>query len=139
MIEKKQIIAEEYLEQIKKIDIIIHNKKTERQRWVDVAEGLGEFSTSERVQSSGNPQKIADAIARYVDIDIEIKRLADKKNNIIKTIEQLPTNEYDVLHKIYVQYLRIIEVAAACDRSYDWVKKTKHRALNHLQKILDAQ
>lgn len=62
----------------------------------------------------------------------------DWRQDIIKTIEQLRTAEYDVLHKIYVQNKNFYEVAALLDKSYRWVTSIHGRALANLQKILDS-
>ncbi len=130
--------AVEYLNRINKIEAIIKNKTVERQRWVEISRSCGEFSIGERVQSSGNPHKMTDAIATYMDIDKEIDALRKEIKAIFKVIERLPTIEYDIIHKIHVQKLTISDVAELYDKSYSWVTTTKSNAIKHLQTILDA-
>lgn len=135
--------AKEFLRQIKKLDKLIENKLIEIQRWKDIANNTTANLTGERVQSSGNPQKIADAIGRYIDLEREINQdidnLVDTKKDVIGVIEQLNATEYDVMHKIYVQHLTLEDVADAYDRTYSWVTTIHGRALKHVQNILNKR
>lgn len=131
--------AEKYLEQIRKIDAIIINKLKDHKRWVEIAEGLGGFSVGERVQSSRNLHRGADAIGNYIDLESEIKALREKRQEMIDTIERLPCDEYKVIYKIFVEGYMLKEIPSLFDKSYDWAKKTKRDALRNLQSILDKK
>ena len=131
--------AEKYLEQIQKIDAIIINKLKDHKRWVEIAEGLGGFSVGERVQSSRNLHRGADAIGNYIDIESEIKALRERRQEMIDTIEKLPCDEYKVIYKIFVEGYMLKEIPSLFDKSYDWAKKTKRDALRNLQEILDKK
>lgn len=129
--------AERYLEQIKKIDAIIANKLKEYKRWVEVAEGLGGMSMGDKVKTTRNLQQIPDAIGRYIDIEREIAEYNRQRAAIIANIEKLPRIEYDLLYKLYVEGFSLKEIAYHFDRSYEWVKKTRQKALKRLQSIID--
>lgn len=129
--------AEEYLDQIKKIDAIIINKSEDYRRWVGIASGNGDFSVGERVQSSRNLHQIPNAIAKYIDIEREIDDLKQKRAEIIKTIEQLPSVEYKIIYMLYVKDSTLKEIAFDFERSYEWVKKRRKKALRMVQNILD--
>jgi DNA-directed RNA polymerase specialized sigma24 family protein len=129
--------AEKYLQRIKQIDAIIVNKLNDHKRWVELAEGLGGFSVSERVQSSRNLYKIPDAIGRYIDIENEISALKRERQAIIKTIERLPPTEYDLIYKLYVQDYTMKEIAYHRGKSYEWVKIKKRVALRLVQGMID--
>ena len=131
--------AEKYLEQIRKIDAIIINKLGDHRRWVEIAEGIGGFSVGERVQSSRNLHRGADAIGNYIDIESEIKALREQRQEMIDTIEKLPCDEYKVIYKIFVEGYMLKEIPSLFDKSYDWAKKTKRDALRNLQDILDKK
>lgn len=135
--------AKDFLRQIKKLDRLIENKLIEIQRWKDIANNTTANLTGERVQSSGNPQKIADAICRYIDLEREINqdidKLVDAKKDVISVIEQLNATEYDIIHKIYVQHLTLEDVADAYDRTYSWATTIHGRALKHVQNILNKR
>ena len=134
--------AKDYLLQLKKLDRMIENKQIEIQQLKGVATSITPTMSGERVQSTSNPQRIADAIGDYIDLEAEVKRdiaeLFAKKREIIASIEQLNTTEYDILHKIYVQYLTFDEVAFSCNYSRSWVATVHGRALQHLQEVIDC-
>lgn len=143
--------ADRYLQQIEKIDKLIENKIAEAERWKEIAMGSTSFSEGERVQSSGSKQKMADAVARYIDLEAEINAeidlLVDKKQEIIRMIEQLPAAEYDLLHKRYVMMKDLRDIAAdisekqgkAYTTAYSWATTVHGRALAHLQKLLNER
>lgn len=131
--------ARTYLEQIAKWDAIIRNKFIEKKQWLDVATGIVAHSDGERVQSSGSQQRMADATDRCVDLDRQIAEYEAKKAAVIATIELLPLEEYDLLHKIYVQHMDIQTAADAMDRSCSWAKGKHGTALQILQKIIDGR
>ena len=135
--------AKEYLLQIHKIETMIKNKQAEIQRYMGMALSITPQMSGERVQATPNQQKMADAIIEYVDIDGEIKQdiaeLKQKRREIIKTIEQLDTIEYDVLHKIYVQGCVYKDIATTYHYSRSWVKEMHKQALKSLQSVLDRK
>lgn len=135
--------AKDYLKQVDKLDTIINNKLVERTQWKNIALGITAQIGGERVQSSGNQQKMAGAVDRVVDIDAEINqlidRLVDKKREITSTIEQLPATEYDVLHKLYIQRLTYYDVAQVYGKTYSWATTVHGRALKNLQRILNEK
>jgi DNA-directed RNA polymerase specialized sigma subunit len=144
--------ADEYLDQIAKIDAIVINKSEESKKLDDeykrlkaLASGLGGFSVSERVQSTRDLQKNAHMIIDYVDIEQEIKKimreideLKRKRAEIIKNIERLPSAEYKVIYALFVQDCTLKEVAYKCQKSYEWVKQKKARGLKLIQTMIDA-
>lgn len=135
--------AKDYLLQIQKLDKLIENKLQEVAHWKEVATGTTVCSEGDRVQSSGSKQKMADAICRYMQMEDEINaaidRLVDTKQEIIETIEMLSIDEYDLLHKIYVQKKELYEAAMEMDRSYRWATSVHGRALANVQKILNER
>lgn len=135
--------AKDFLKQLKKLDKMIDNKMIEKQQWVAIATGTTSFSDGDRVQSSGSQQKMADAVGKYIDIEAEIDqcidRLIDIKKDVISVIEQLNATEYDVLHKVYVQYQTFDEVAVLYGKTYSWTTTVHGRALKNVQRILDQR
>lgn len=133
--------ARDFLNQLKKLDKMLENKEVERQQWKSIAMNTTSRNDSERVQSSGSQQKMADAIDKYVDIETEIAHCIDEliatKKDVIDVIEQLETAEYDLLHKIYVQNIPLDEVAERCGKTYSWATTIHGRALKNVKQILD--
>ena len=137
---RKKNKAQEYLEQVDKLNAMIENKMAEVTQWRGVALGITSNSEGERVQSSGSKQKMADALDRVVDLQAEINALIDKlidlKQEIIRTIELLNATEYDVLHKRYIQGMTFDEIGAAKHKSKSWATTVHGRALQNLNVIL---
>ena len=131
--------AKEYLFQIKKLDTMIRNKRAEQQRWRDIATNMVASNDGERVQSSGNPQRMADAAEYAADLETEIEECKAKRKEIISTIEQLDVIEYDLLHKVYVLDLPLKAVAVMKRNSESWATTTHGRALKHIQDILEKK
>ena len=135
--------AKDFLKQLPKLNKMIENKMADKEQWKSVALGTTSFSTSERVQSTPNPQKMSDAVVRCLDIEAEIDQcidaLVDTKKDVISVIEQLEVTEYDVLHKVYVQNITLDIVADKYERSYSWATTIHGQALKNVQKILDER
>ena len=136
--------AKTYLKQVEKLDTRIKNKLIEQQQWRDIACGITASIGGERVQSSGSQQKMADAINKCVDMETEIDGLVDElvniKREVIATIEKLDSpTEYNILHKRYIQFLTLQEIADDYNREYGWVTTTHSRALKNVQILLNKQ
>ena len=137
--------AKHFLRQVEMIDTRIKNKLIEQQQWRDIALGITANMDGERVSSSGGSKsKMADAIDRCVDMETEINSLVDAlvdtKRNVIKTIEQLDSpTEYDILHKRYIQFMPLQEIADAYGRDYTTITTAHGRALKNVQAILNAR
>lgn len=129
--------AKEFVKEIKKLDRMIVNKIIEKARWEAIATSTT-VQLGERVQSSSDQHKMERAIIEGLSYDDEIKALRIKRSEIIHTIEQLNANEYDILHKMYVQNLTFDEVADEYERSYSWCTTLHGKALKSLQDILDG-
>lgn len=141
---RKKSEAQLYLESVERLDVRIRNKLKEQQQWKDIALGITANMDGERVQSSGGKDKMASAVERCVDMEAEIDNLIDElinaKKDVIQTIEELysPT-EYDVLHKRYIQYMTLQEIADHYNRNYEWAKTTCKRGCQHVQVILNRK
>ena len=137
---KKMHPAKQYLMQIEKIDAMLENKKAEKAHWGDIAIGTT-VRLNEKVQTSGSKQKMADAVVKALSVQEEIDeciiRLKNKKQEIISVIEQLSASEYDLLHKIYVQYFTLKEYQFMKHISYSSVTSLHGRALNNVMDILE--
>ena len=111
--------AKDFLQQPKKLDMMIVNKLAEQRQWRDVALGITANMEGERVQSAGTQSRMADAVEKCVDMETEINSLIDSlietKREVIQTIEKLDSPvEYDVLHRRYIQYISLQDIADHC-------------------------
>lgn len=135
--------VKEYLQQVEKLDKLIENKIAEKKQWFELATGTSAQLTPDKVQSSGNQQRLEDAVIKIVDIEREVDEQIDKfvdlKREIISTIEQLKTVEYDFLYKVYIQYKTLEEVAEIYGYQYSWATTTHGRALQSLRRLLEER
>lgn len=133
----------DFLEKPKKIDMMIKNKQEEVKMWREIASSSTGKITGDRVQSSGNPHKMESAADRYIDLEREISsaiaELIREKQDVISVIEQLPAAQYDLLHKIYVQFKTLKEAAVACGMSYTSATTAHGRALQRVQQIINER
>ena len=131
--------AEEFMQQIQKVNSMLENKRLEKEQLMAIATGTT-VQIREKVQTSGTKQKMAEAVNSYVDLENgDIKELIKQREEAIRVIEQLNVKYYNVLHKIYVQNVELSDLATAYDRSYSWATTNKARALDSLQKLLDER
>ena len=132
--------AYDFLEQIEKIDTLINNKLIEVAQWKALAISTTSNLNPDKVQSTGSQQKMAEAVEHYLDIEREINEcidtLYDVKRDVLSKIEKLKADEYDMLHKVYVQYMPVKVVAEKYDKSYSWAIKLHARAIKHLEEVL---
>ena len=132
--------AKDYLKQLQKLDRLIENKLAEKEQWRAIATSTTQQLTHDKVQSTSNPHKMADAIHKIIEIEAEIDacvdRLVDTKRDVISTIERLNPTEYDLLHKVYVQYFTFDEVADKKGKSYSWVTTVHGKALKNVQRMI---
>jgi DNA-directed RNA polymerase specialized sigma subunit len=130
--------AEQYLENYKKLETMVANKRVERQRKLEQATDITSKLTDIKVKSSGSKQKVADAAIDCATIDKRIEELEAEMQEIIDTIEQLPELQYDILHKHYIQYMTLGEIANIRNYSKSWVEKTHRKALDAVESLLKS-
>lgn len=136
--------ARDYLGQLEVIEARIQNIRVDIQQLKDLALSITPAYEGERVQASGNNQRMATAVERWSDKEREMSReidnLVDKKLEIAGTINRLKKpKESGVLHKFYIQNKSFKEIASDYDKSVSWATSVHGRALQSLQKELDAR
>lgn len=130
----------EYLNQIQRYDKIIHNKREEIEYLRSLATGLSSFSNAEKVQSSGNQDKIGTIVARIVDLQAEIadttNEYLDKRADVIRTIDSV-TNPvlYDILFKKYIEGKLLDKIADEIGYSYQRTKELHLSAIMTVKNI----
>ncbi len=122
----------------------IRNKLIEKNQWRDIALGITANMDGERVQSSGAKDKMASAVEKLVDAESEIDNLVDKlidtKKEVVQTIESLDNPYYyDLLHRIYIQFMSFEEIADHYNRDYTTITTAHGRALKSVQALLERK
>lgn len=129
--------AREYLKQVRRLSRIINNKRSEKSQWESLATGTT-VSGGERVRASSSQSRMADAVMRSVDLEKEIQELIAKRHEIIKTIEQLPENLYNVIYAKYVRNINsYYDIGKEFDRSESWAYQMHKKGLDIIQMMLD--
>ena len=142
---KKKKEAQVFLEQIEKDTVKIECKLIERKQWEELALSITAATGGERVQSSSvSKSRMSDAVDRCVDaegeIDDAVAELVAHKKKAVQVIEQVDNATwYKILHMKYIQFKNLRTIGDEMNRDYDWVKTTHGRALERVQKILDAE
>lgn len=135
--------ALKYLEGYEKANALIEIKTEKIAQLKDKSIVITVQGFSEKVQSSGKMDKMAQAVVDYSDLEEEVQReietLEQKKAEIEKTLECLPTAEYKVLHKRFIELKELYIIADELGRSYSWVCKKKKIAMRHVQEILNER
>jgi UV DNA damage repair endonuclease len=130
--------VKEFFERLEMIDCQIENKQAEIQMWKGIALNTTPQGESERVQTTKEPQKMANAVNRYVDLEKEIESLAFEKDECIKIIEKVEIPLfYDILHKYHIQHKKLSEIAEIKGYSYDYMRDRHLEAKKELQKVLN--
>ena len=129
-----------FLESVEHIDVDIDNKLAERQQWYDRARKITANMDGERVQSSGAKDSMAIAVSHCVDAEKEIERevakLVARKKVVTQTIAQLYSPiEKAVLHKRFIQYMTLQDIADYYNKDYEWAKSVCKRGINHVKAI----
>ena len=128
--------ARSYLEQVQKIDKMIENKMIEKEQWETIATGTAGQAAGERVQTSVNRSKMSDAVIKAIGIEKDIERLTKKRRQIMDVIESLDMEEYDLIHKVYVQGLSLWEAAELYGKSYQRVTAIHRSSLKNVQRLI---
>ena len=136
--------AQAFLKQYEMDFVKIECKLAERQQWHDLALSITAQMGSERVQSSGAKDKMANAKTKCIEveneIDTQVDRLRASHKEVTSVLDLMdnPT-EYKLLHQRYIQFKQLKNIADNFGANYDWATTTHGRALKSLQKILDER
>lgn len=136
--------AQCYLEQIKTLDAKINSDIEELAQLEALATKTTSVLGGERVQSSGSQQKMADCVAKIVEmkmqIEAEIDKYIDFKKEARCIIWECDADCMTLLHKRYFLFRSWKRIAAEMGKSKQWVSDDLHKkALSQVQRILDER
>jgi hypothetical protein len=133
----------EYLEYIEKADALIKNKCVEVYQLRCLATSITAPTDAESIQTSGVTDRVGNIVPKIVMLEKEINQMIDefvdekaKRINLIEKLES--TVEYDVVHKHYVQYKKLTEIAIEKGYAYQSIVEIHGKALNHLSKHMET-
>lgn len=139
--------AKEYLQQIRKLDLQIHNKQLEKEEIWNRMQGCAAISYEPKIGAPGTPntkspqEKYFPILERYEkEIAEDIDRLIDVKREVMAVIDSLDDpDEINLLYMRYLQYLKWEEIAYKMNFSYKHVHRIHGNALQSIDRILNGQ
>jgi hypothetical protein len=147
--------AKSYLERIKVLDSKIDARIEEIATLDAIAKKTTSVMGGDRVQASTSQEKMADCVAKIVDLKEELNKeidsFIDYRNEVRKLIDAACDADcHKLLHKRYVgtfneekdrvEFKTWEQIAVEMNFTYQWVSGGLHqRALSQVQKALDAR
>ena len=133
-----------YLKQIKIMDAKINADIEELTSLETLATRTTSVLGGDRVQSSGSQQKMADSVAKIVDlreqINAEIDRFINYKQEARELISECEAECITLISKRYFQFKTWESIAVDMNFTYQWVSGGLHqKALAQVQKALDER
>ena len=133
-----------YLKQIKIMDAKINSDIEELEMLQALATKTTSVLGDERVQSSSSQQKMADCVAKIVEMKEQITREIDEfidfKQNIRSMLNGIEADCINLIHKRYFQFKTWEQIAVEMNFTYKWVSGGLHqKALSQFQRILDER
>ena len=115
--------TKQYLNQVRRYDRMISNKLSEIYQLKTLATSISVATDGDRVQSSGNKDRMGNTVARLVDLERETDKLiqvyTEKRQVIISQIDSMEDmNFYDVLFHRYIEGKKFEAISE--DIHYSW-------------------
>lgn len=130
----------EYLQKIQRYEYMIKDKLDEINRLRELCMSISVSTDKENVKSSPNQDKLADAIAKIVDLEREtdnlVDGLIDERRRIINQIDAIGnTTYYKLLTCKYVKGMKIREISEETGYSEAYVKELTRNALVYFEEV----
>lgn len=130
-----------YLQQIEKADRTIQNKLAELYQLRCLVTNITATSDKEPISFTGqSSDKVGNLVAKIVDLEREINSEIDNfinlKQKCVKAIESVPNPlQYTVLHKRYIQYKSLVDIALEENYTYQYIVETHSKALKNVKNL----
>lgn len=143
----------EYLNQAKRLDALIENKREEELELWALATAVTQNNDG-MPHAHGGTDKIPNVVQKIIEVkertNALIDQYVDAKQDIISNLEKLPRKQYEVLYWLYIKkrekreagqkrYYTWSEVAEGLGCTEQNISNIRRRAVKNLQKILDSQ
>lgn len=134
----------DYLKRIEYLDRLIDAKLTEVKQLRDLSTSISMAYDKPPIQSTKISDKTAEIVTRIIDLENELNTLIDtfidEKTAIIELIEQVKDNNglfFTVLHKKYIEYETLSDIAADTRYSYQYIREIHIKALEKVAKLIN--
>ena len=134
--------VQQWLEQVKKLDELINAKLAERQRLIEIATDISprEIDGMPHSNTGSVSQKMQNAVINLVMLANEINRLVDRyvdhKQEVVKSLEELSAVQYGVLHRYYIRYMTLEQIAEDMGYSVRQIMRIKKKSLQNLEDVI---
>lgn len=136
--------AEQYLDQVKKLDQLIDAKLAERDRLNEIATNISPKMPDGMPHSNTGvvSKTMENAIISLVMLEDEINKLIDRyvdyKQQVVSALEKLSEKEYGVLHRYYIRYMSWEQVAEDMGYCRQQIWRIKKNALKNLEDVIEC-
>ncbi len=119
-----------YLSQIGRLEKQIQNKMLEIDQLRTMACSTTVSNEGDRVQTSGDKDRLGAVVSKIVDMEREVDEMIDKRCDIVSQIDNMKdTDMYDVLANVYILQKALKVVAIEKRMSYRHIKRVYSDAL----------
>jgi hypothetical protein len=134
--------AKEYLQKIRLYDSRINNSLEELSDLEDMVLRITPVLKDDVVSSSGSQDKLGDTVAKICDLKAQINRdidtYVDLKREAVDKLKKVEKTEYyDILHKRYVEFQSLEQIAVSMNYTYRWIRRLHGRALQAFEKVMN--
>lgn len=136
--------TKQYLSQIERYDKMIQNKLSEIYQLKTMICGITVSNDGERVQASGNKDRLGTTVAKIVDLeketDMMIKDFVEKRKRIISQIDNIDNVDYyNVLSLRYVSRCTFDEISSKTNWSLRKVFSMHGNALKVFENLYGSE
>lgn len=136
--------AERYLNQVRKLNQLIDAKIAERDRLNEIATDISPSPMDGMPHSNTGmvSRKMENAIINLIMMEQELDKLIDKyvdyKQEVVKLLETLPEKEYGVLHRYYIRYMTLEQIAEDMGYCRQQIWRLKKKGLQNLENVIEC-
>ena len=139
MVTRKFNSTKDYLRQIFRLEKVIENKLSEVYRIKMLSCSISISTDTERVQTSGDKDRLSATVAKIVDLEKEtdnlVDELIDTRKRIIEQIESIEdTYMYRVLAARYIEDKKLTDIAEEFGYSRMQINRIHGKALLEFEK-----
>lgn len=115
---------------------MIKNKLSELAELKAMAYSVTVSNDGERVQTSGDKDKIGAVMSKIVDMENEVDNLVDRRSNIVRMIDEMENETYyDMLTQIYVLKKDLKAIAVEKKHTYRHVQRLRDSAIEEFERL----
>jgi RNA polymerase sigma factor (sigma-70 family) len=139
MMERSTYMDVRDLEQVRWLDVLINGKLEERDQLMALATRMNPDADGMPHGKGTVSDPVGNGAVKLVELAGEIDHLidqyVDQKQKVVQALEQLPEDEYVVLHMHYVQYVSWAKICKILCYTRQQVWRIKKKALKKLEDV----